>query len=46
MKKKYVFGKDFKDDEKKASSNISKILKGKFKRKGNISKKFVAWKTP
>lgn len=47
MKKdKYVYGEDFELDEVRANINISKMLKGKTKRKSNLSKKFTAWKTP
>jgi len=48
MKNKYEYGKDFKLDELRANVNISKILKGRVKRKKRVklSDKFTAWKTP
>lgn len=45
MKNKYEFGEDFELDVLKTNRNISKMLKGKTKRKGNVDKKFTAWKT-
>ena len=45
MKNAYAFGEDFKMDELRARHNLSKVLKGKVKRKGNLTKKFTAWKT-
>lgn len=45
MKNEYEFGRDSELDLLRASRNISKMLKGKTKRKGTIEKKFNAWKT-
>lgn len=41
----YEFGKDDDLDLLRTNRNISKMLKGKTKRKGTIEKKFTAWKT-
>lgn len=50
MKNKYEYGEDFELDELRANRNISKMLKGKTKRKvkgsKRLSEKWNAWKTP
>ena len=46
MKNKYEYGEDFELDELRTKENISKICKGKVKRKKRLPSKFKAWKTP
>ena len=41
----YEYGEDFKLDEIRADVNLSKILKGKVKRKKKVKKKSL-WETP
>ncbi len=45
MTNDYEFGKDFKMDEIRADINLSKVIKGKVKKKSNLTK-FTAWRTP
>lgn len=44
MKNNYEYGEDFEMDELRANVNISKIIKGKVKRKN--TKKKLLWETP
>ena len=44
MKNEYKYGEDFELDELRANVNISKILKGKVKRKKEKNKPL--WETP
>ena len=46
MKNEYKYGEDFEMDELRASANISKILKGKAKRKKKVKKRPLALETP
>lgn len=50
MKNGYTYGEDFKLDEIRANVNMSKMLKGKTKRKMRKKKidlsKYNAWRTP
>ena len=44
MSDNYEYGEDFEMDELRANVNISKIIKGKVKRKN--TKKKLLWETP
>jgi len=44
MKNNYEYGEDFEMDELRTNVNISKIIKGKVKRKN--TKKKLLWETP
>jgi len=45
MKNNYEYGEDFELDELRANVNISKMLKGKVKRKKKVKNKLL-WKIP
>lgn len=49
MTNNYNFGEEFEMDELRANVNLSKVMKGKVKRKGKrntLVKKWSAWRTP